>query len=958
MFRYCLEDVCVLLLGSKNCCKVNEWCCTTEGEPSFELLASNAYDDCCRPLFRIVPISLFFPSPAGYIQFRGGRWNRLRWPGSVEVPWPKWRTERRRQRWSSRAGQLERPLGMPLGSCWRVGSFPWTSPPTRHFLRRRLELVVLAAVLCGLLPFGIPRAAILGPTFHLRQSGPHESPSLQRQGQEKMARVRQNPRCQFRRPPGRRRRHFVVRKLGQQNSWWCIDVYLDLCCVKCVEVCVGCWKEQVSQTRVTLGIFCGVESKFFSRNFRHLVITTEGFLHASVLSHSLFVENQKQVFAQNSRELCSPRVLRSCFPLRTMHIVLFNVSFRLALIQRKSGSLRNPVKFFIQVRASTTQYIYDSTDWFDSNAILLGLARARKRCIAMRSDVNNRTTWRNRSIKTTNGFCPTQTIKLGSTNREYNYIKSSIRHKQFLAPLNMKNATMTRNDDITEFSVDKADYSALQDLFLGLEYWTHIAKMVTIHADADCRVCKLRCPKDWTSLRPSIGQLKSLQELDLSCIKLDSLPATIGNLASLAKLDLHESKIESLPPSIGRLQSLQELDLRCTSKLKGLPDEIGNLGSLIKLILYESKIESLPPSIGRLHSLKELDLSYTPKLKGLPDEIGNLGSLIKLNLWGSKIESLPSSIGRLQSLQELDLSYTSKLKRLPDEIGNLGSLIKLYLLSSSIELLPPSIGRLQTLRELDLRCTSKLKGLPAEIGNLGSLIKLILYESKIESLPPSIGRLQSLRELNLRFTSKLKVLPDEIGNLGSLIKLNFCAARIESLPPSIGRLHSLEELDLSYTSKLKVLPDEIGNLGTLIKLYLCQSKIESLPPSIGRLQSLRELDLSYTSKLKGLPAEIGNLSSLIKLDLCAAKIESFPPLLEYALACNRFMCRAAMAPVETRLMTMGWPLLLGNARLGFRPFASDRQWVGLEEPDAIYCILAYFRGYFVEAITSAHVVAS
>ena len=72
-------------------------------------------------------------------------------------------------------------------------------------------------------------------------------------------------------------------------------------------------------------------------------------------------------------------------------------------------------------------------------------------------------------------------------------------------------------------------------------------------------------------------------------------------------LNLFCSKITSLPPSIGRLKNLQVLDLYCT-KLVTLPEEIGDLASLTKLNLRHSKITSLPPSIGRLKNLTELAL--------------------------------------------------------------------------------------------------------------------------------------------------------------------------------------------------------------------------------------------------------------------------------------------------------------------------------------------------------------
>ncbi len=201
------------------------------------------------------------------------------------------------------------------------------------------------------------------------------------------------------------------------------------------------------------------------------------------------------------------------------------------------------------------------------------------------------------------------------------------------------------------------------------------------------------------------------------------------------------------------------------------------------------------------------------------------------------------------------------------------------------------------------------------------------------SLRPSIGHLQSLQELNLKI-SKIESLPDEIGNLGSQKEMSLEASKIESLPRSIGRLQSLQSLNLSYTRKLKGLPDEIGNLGSLKELSLEASKIESLPRSIGGLQSLRCLNLRSTKNQAGLPDEIGNLGSLVKLNLQSSNIESLSPLVKYTLVCSKFKYRAAMGPVETRLMTRGLPLLLNNTRCCFKFNVSGVGNIGLEEPDA------------------------
>ena len=93
------------------------------------------------------------------------------------------------------------------------------------------------------------------------------------------------------------------------------------------------------------------------------------------------------------------------------------------------------------------------------------------------------------------------------------------------------------------------------------------------------------------------------------------MPEWIGDLISLNRLDLDYSGITSLPSSIGRLHNLEELSLVETG-LSCLPDEIGDLASLENLDLSGScGITSLLPSIGRLHNLEYIASDWPGLLK-------------------------------------------------------------------------------------------------------------------------------------------------------------------------------------------------------------------------------------------------------------------------------------------------------------------------------------------------------
>jgi len=59
-----------------------------------------------------------------------------------------------------------------------------------------------------------------------------------------------------------------------------------------------------------------------------------------------------------------------------------------------------------------------------------------------------------------------------------------------------------------------------------------------------------------------MGNLTSLQTLDLSYNKLTTLPESMGNLSSLKKLDLRNNELNKLPKSLKNLRSLNEVNLR------------------------------------------------------------------------------------------------------------------------------------------------------------------------------------------------------------------------------------------------------------------------------------------------------------------------------------------------------------------------------------------------------------
>ena len=222
-------------------------------------------------------------------------------------------------------------------------------------------------------------------------------------------------------------------------------------------------------------------------------------------------------------------------------------------------------------------------------------------------------------------------------------------------------------------------------------------------------------------LPPEIGQLTTLENLDLSETQLSELPPEIGQLTALQSLNLGNNRLSELPPEIGRLTALQNLDLR-QNELRELPPEIGQLTALQNLYLNGNRLSTLPSEIWLLTALQRLRLSAN-QLEVLSPEIGRLTSLRDLYLNRNRLKVLPSQIGRLTTLQTLDLS------------------------ANQLTALPPEIRRLRKLQLLDLS-ENQLRTLPSDIADLQAIEILELGDNQLTALPPEIGHLTKLRFLN------------------------------------------------------------------------------------------------------------------------------------------------------------------------------------------------------------------
>ena len=185
----------------------------------------------------------------------------------------------------------------------------------------------------------------------------------------------------------------------------------------------------------------------------------------------------------------------------------------------------------------------------------------------------------------------------------------------------------------------------------------------------------------------SVERLTGLIKLNLrDCKNLSSLPNACCSSMFRKVLTLSGgSKFDELPENLGNLKGLEELDVSGTA-IKGLPKSTKFLKNLMVLSFHgceglspksSNKLLSFPLMPTRsidlmgllvhtlfgLCSLTKLDLSYC-NLQTIPDVIGGLSSLLKLDLNGNNFVYLLESMIRLSNLKVLCLIYCTSLQSL------------------------------------------------------------------------------------------------------------------------------------------------------------------------------------------------------------------------------------------------------------------------------------------------------
>ena len=246
-------------------------------------------------------------------------------------------------------------------------------------------------------------------------------------------------------------------------------------------------------------------------------------------------------------------------------------------------------------------------------------------------------------------------------------------------------------------------------------------------------------------------------KLNLSDMKLTSLPESLGQLTQLQTLVLSSNQLKSLPEWLSQFKHLETLDLFCND-ITVLPDWIGKLTKLRTLDLHCAHVKYLPESLADLTQLRKLEIGYS-RLEEVPEWLGRLSQLESLSLAGHNLNSVPEFLRKLTQLHFLNLN-DNNLKALPEWVDEFISLRRLLLGSNELTTLPESLGQLTQLQELNLS-DNQLTALPEALGQLTQLQTLELNHNQLAALPESLRKLTRLKDFFLHNNHALGI-PREI----------------------------------------------------------------------------------------------------------------------------------------------------------------------------------------------------
>lgn len=261
-------------------------------------------------------------------------------------------------------------------------------------------------------------------------------------------------------------------------------------------------------------------------------------------------------------------------------------------------------------------------------------------------------------------------------------------------------------------------------------------------------------------LRIALAMRVGSDSLDLSAMKLTSLPDQIKVFQNLKELNLRGNELVEFPEILTRLPNLRKLNLS-HNFLRRLPRSIAKLRQLEEIHLDHNQLEEIPVGIAGLNRLRTIDLSHNAissleVIYYLWENGFTSDALLDVKISDNKISDIADfKLALFPCLQSLDVSG-NMLTAFPDCITKCADLRVVRAARNRIATIPASIGELTNLTHLDLT-NNRLTSLTFALRRLHSLREFGVAQNEGLGLPREL--VETGADLGLGGSEGLRPLP-------------------------------------------------------------------------------------------------------------------------------------------------------------------------------------------------------
>ncbi|XP_068501467.1 putative disease resistance RPP13-like protein 1 [Phaseolus vulgaris] len=424
------------------------------------------------------------------------------------------------------------------------------------------------------------------------------------------------------------------------------------------------------------------------------------------------------------------------------------------------------------------------------------------------------------------------------------------------------------------------------------------------------RVLSFRGCLDLREVPDSVGDLKHLQSLDLSCTGIQKLPDSICLLYNLLILKLSScSMLEEFPLNLHKLTKLRCLEFEGT-KVRKMPMHFGELKNLRVLnpVFVDRNSELSTKQLGGLNQHGRLSINDVQNISNPLDALGaNMKDkhLVELELqW--KWDHIPDDARKenevLQNLQpsnhleNLSMSNYSGTK-FPSWVSDnsLSNLVFLELRNCKYCLCLPSLGLLSSLKTLEIEGFDGIVSVGAEFygsnSSFASLERLEFrnmkeweeWECKTTSFPRlewlSVYECPKLKGTKVVVSDELRISGNSMDTshtdcpqfksflFPSLTTLDITNCPEVELFPDGGLPLNIKHISLSSLKLIASLRDKLDPNTSLQTLSMRYLELECFPDEVLLPRSLTSLIIYNCSNLKKMHCKgLCHLSSLILED--------------------------------------------------------------------------------------------